>query len=114
VRSVAVLTVDEIVVVIVWDALVAAPFEMHVHVRLVRQMLVAVAPAMLPAVSDLRGSLPFHHGGDGTRMAPEGEATACRRVRASPSARVGHHVDASAQGHRWSPSRQERREWAGA
>ena len=75
VRGVAVLAMHEIVVVIMGDALVAALAEMHVHMGLVRQMLVALAPTMVRAVPDLWVSLPFVHRGDGTRWPSIGAAT---------------------------------------
>ena len=99
VRGVAVLAMHEIVVVIMRDALVAALAEMHVHMGLMRQMLVALAPTMVRAVPDLWVSLRVVHRGDGTRWPSMGAATR-RRVKRSRSARVGHDVHAGAQGHR--------------
>ena len=99
VRGVAVLAMHEIVVVIMRDALVTALSEMHVHMGLMRQMLVALAPTMVRAVPDLWVWLPFVHRGDGTRWPSMGAATR-RRVERSRSARVDHDVHAGAQGHR--------------
>jgi hypothetical protein len=63
VRRVAVLAVDEIVMIAVGDAFVPAPADVDMHVRLVRQMRVAGAPMMVAPVPATRGALAFGHDG---------------------------------------------------